>query len=128
MPIDETKFGELIGTVGALVITVADMKSLIIPAIKEARAETAQYREEARVRQEEHDEKDAVVHAVVADLADWARGDGTPDNPGAKKQLNGLLNGKSRLIAFISGIGFMSGIAGHKLSDGAAGIWKWFIG
>lgn len=117
MPIDEVKFGELIGTVNSLAVTVADMKAAIMPAIKEVRSETASYREDSRLRQEEHDEKDAVVHAVVADIADWVRGDGTPDNPGAKKQLNALVSGRNKFIALLSGIAFGVGFAGHKVGE-----------
>jgi hypothetical protein len=54
MPVDEIKFGELIGTVGALVISVGDMKAAIIPALREQREEMAKYRDDCRQAMDLH--------------------------------------------------------------------------
>lgn len=128
MSVDEQKFGELIGTVNALSATVSDMKAAIMPAIKEVRTETASYREEAWRRQKDHDEKDAVVHAVVADLADWMRGDGSPENPGAKRQLNAIVANKGKIVAMMTGLAFGVGFAGHKVSEKFSDFIKLILG
>lgn len=104
MAIDEQKFGELIGTVGALVTAVADLKMAVIPAIKEVRSETAQYREEARNRQDSHDVVDSIVHANVDQINDWMRGDGTSENLGARKIINSLVTDRIKAKAYNAGI------------------------
>lgn len=121
MPIDEVKFGELIGTVGALVMAVAETKGsitslekAILPVLKEQQLQTAAYRDESRNRQEKHEAEDRVVHEALADTLDWMRGDGTPENPGAKKQLNAMVQGKTRFIAVVSGIGIGVAVISHS--------------
>lgn len=110
MPIDEVKFGELIGTVGALVTAVSDMKAAIIPALNAQQQDMA-----------EHKEKDIIIYGKVANLADWK--DGTATEPGAKKQLNDLVNGKGKFVAFVAGVTVMGGMAGHKISEGISLLW-----
>ena len=116
MAIDEVKFGELIGTVGALVTVVADMKGAIIPALKEQRQEMANHREETRIEMQRHKEEDAAMHTLVTNIVDWK--EGTPDQPGARKKLNDLVEGKVKLVAFMCGITIMGGLLGHKAADG----------
>lgn len=107
MAIDEVKFGELIGTVGALVTTVANLQGAVMPAIKEVRTETARYRDETDTKMAKHDMEDSVVHAGVADLLDWMRGDGTPEEIGAKKTLNKLVSERTKLVAVMATIAFV---------------------
>lgn len=126
MPIDEVKFGELIGTVGSLVTAVSDMKGAILPALKEQRLELTKYIDETRKEMREHKEKDTVVYKAVADCAEWMRGiDG---EKGAKKELKEIVEGRTRFVAFIAGVTVAGGMMGHKLSEGISVIWKWLYG
>jgi hypothetical protein len=111
MAIDEQRFGELIGTVGALVVTVADLKGAILPALKEQRLEMAKYRDDCRDAMEVHKKDDNDIHEKIetlckpiADLIDWRDGDGTPEDIGAKKQLNGLITTQIKNKAWAAGV------------------------
>lgn len=137
MPIDEVRFGELIGTVNQLVISVADLKGAVIPALTKQRDEMARYVETARKDMEDHkktdtetrdalEEKDRVMWEAMAGILEWVRGDGTEDNPGAKKQLNTLVSGKSKLVAMVSGFAIAAGLLSHKLSDKMGDLLKLF--
>lgn len=110
MPIDEVRFGELIGTVGALVTAVADMKAAIIPALH------AQQKE-----MELHKETDAVMNAMVVDIATWK--DGKNGEKGAKRILEELEKNKIKAASFIGGVALAGGAAGHKISDLITKLW-----
>jgi len=105
------QFGELKGTVGSLVTVVADMKAAIIPALKEQRLEMAKYRDDCRNAMDSHKQDDADVHEKIetlcrpiADLQDWVNGDGTLEDLGAKKQLNGLVTDRIKTRAWSAGV------------------------
>lgn len=111
MPIDDIKFGEMIGTVGALVTAVADMKAAIIPALREQRLEMAKYREDCQLTMKWHEKDDLIMHEKleiickpIADIQDWMLGDGTPEDLGAKKILNLLVTDKIKDKAWVAGI------------------------
>lgn len=110
MPIDETKFGELIGTVGALVTAVSDMKAAILPAISTLQKDFT-----------EHKEQDATLTHNVEDLIEWR--DGKKDEKGAKRTLEDLERGRIKAVSFIGGIAIAGGAAGHKLADIMSKIW-----
>jgi len=115
MAVDEQRFGELIGTVGALVTAVADMKGAVIPALRTQEERMTKFTDLMRRELADHNEKDEVVHKVVADMQDLIYGDGTADDLGMRKEVSRLVKGNTRLLAFIAGVAVAGGIAGHKL-------------
>jgi len=109
--INPVKFGELIGTVGALVAVVADTKSTMIAALNEQRREMAQYRDDCRDAMEKHKEDDAKQHEIleslskpIADMHDQIFGDGSKDGaPGLKADVYDLKTGKIKVMAWAGG-------------------------
>lgn len=110
MAIDETKFGELIGTVGALVVAVNDMKAAVLPAIQ------TQQKEMAAVNKDISD-----LANLVSDLLEWKNG--VNGEPGAKRTIENLERGKLKVVSFIGGIALAGGAAGHKLAELLARFW-----
>ena len=112
MPIDEVKFGELIGTVGSLVTAVADMKAAILPALKEQRLEMAKYRDDCRDAMEAHKQDDTDKHQLleslckpIADLHDEIYGDGSKGGElGLKAKVNELVTDKIKVKAWAAGV------------------------
>lgn len=129
MPVDEVQFGELIGTVRSLAVTVADMKAAVLPAIENQSREMARYRDDCRASMDEHKKDDAKNHetletlcAPIADLQDIVYGDGTQEDLGLKKTVNKLVldqvKYKARsagVAACVGGLITVAGIVVHAL-------------
>jgi hypothetical protein len=115
MAIDEIQFGEMKGMLTALQAQVSRISDAIIPALARANEKLDKVANDLA----DHKEKDAVVHACVADLADCIRGDGTPENIGLRKEVSILTKGRLTLIATVSGVGIGMVLLSHgdKLSN-----------
>lgn len=120
MPIDEIKFGELIGTVGSLVTAVADMKAAILPALREQRLEMSKYREDCRDAMDIHKKDDLDKHDMLenlckplADLQDEIYGDGSRGGePGLRARVNDLVIDKIKIKAWAAGVAAVISLIG----------------
>ena len=117
MAIDEIRFGELIASVQSLTVTVNNLRA-------ELMGYSAQQREDSEslwIAHHDHKEKTLEYYNKVDDIANWVNGDGTPENKGAKKDLDGLKNLRTKLFAGLTtvaiGVSLVSHKAVEKISD-----------